>query len=92
MDEIVGTDMDGYAVVAGHWPLMGPHSPARTAYAAQALTALVRYLDAAADTTDGLPTAADAALVEAAVREAQAGLPAVLSTVSHRRANLTRSS
>jgi hypothetical protein len=89
VDNNIGTDIDGYAVVAGHWPLVGPHSPVRTAYAAQALTALVTYLGHAVTAPNGLDDRADADAVLAAVEEALIGLPEVASSVDRRRAALT---
>ncbi|TQS47041.1 hypothetical protein [Cryptosporangium phraense] len=88
MDEQIGTDIDGYSVVAGHWPLIGPYSPVRTAYASQALTALVSYLNHAVSATDGLTTCQDADRVLAAVQEAVTTLPAVAEAAADRRREL----
>lgn len=88
MDDKIGTDIDGYAVVAGHWPLVGPHSPVRTGYAAQALTALVTYLGNAVSAPDGLGDRQDAEHVLDAVSEALAGLPGVASSAEQRRSSL----
>jgi len=84
VDDKIGTDIDGYAVVAGHWPLVGPHSPTRTAYAAQALTALVSYLGHAVTAPDGLGGQQDADHVLTAVNKALLGLPSVASSVERR--------
>ncbi|GAA0269307.1 hypothetical protein GCM10009539_65580 [Cryptosporangium japonicum] len=86
--EQIGTDIDGYSVVAGHWPLVGPHSPVRTAYAAQALTALVTYLEHAVGAPDGLGDRQDADQVLDAVSDALSGLPGVVSSVERRRGAL----
>ena len=80
------TDLDGYAVVAGHWPLAGPYNVVRTVYAANALSALVAYLGRAGVTADGLASRADADRVTTSIREALADLPAVLSAIETHRA------
>ncbi|SHM63084.1 hypothetical protein [Cryptosporangium aurantiacum] len=89
MDEKSGTDIDGYAVVAGHWPLAGPYSPARTAYAAQALTSLVDYLRHAVGATDGLAGRHDADRVLQAVDGALTGLPPIAASLEERRPTLS---
>ncbi|GAA3385061.1 hypothetical protein [Cryptosporangium minutisporangium] len=88
MDEKVGSDVDGYSVVAGHWPLAGPFSPVRTAYAAQALRSLVAYLGHAVATVEGLGSRQDADRVLAAVGEALTGLPSVAVVAEKRRPSL----
>ncbi|MFI5954484.1 hypothetical protein [Cryptosporangium sp. NPDC051539] len=85
MDETIGTEIDGYAVVAGHWPLVGPFSPVRTGYASQALTSLVSYLGCAVHAEDGLADGEDVDRLLAAAREALAALPAVMESAQERR-------
>ncbi|MFG1928879.1 hypothetical protein [Cryptosporangium sp. NPDC048952] len=84
MDDHLGADLDGYAIVAGHWPLVGPYSPLRTTYAAQAVRAVAAYLGHAVVAKDGLVTPKDTEVVLADLRAASERLVQVIVSVEER--------